>query len=97
MEGDAAKGRLTQPLVAGESVTRVSCAIGVVAASGACCAFWGVGAVGWVWVMGVGGVVAGRTLGLREVVRDAGTWKMWCVWMGVLSCLPVWKRLEGVM
>lgn len=97
VEGDAAKGRLTQPLVAGEGATRVSCAAGVVSASGACCAFWGVGAAGWVAVMGVGGVVAGRTVGWRGVVRDAGTWRMWCVWMGVLFCLPVWKRLEGVM
>lgn len=89
MEGDAARGRRTLPLVHGQRVGRWSVAVPVGIWSLLCPAFWGAELLGYVLPVAVGGLVVIRTLTLRNVTQDHNTYKIWCLWLTILYALPL--------
>ena len=91
MEGDAARGRKTLPLVYGEKFARRSAASAIVGFSVACAAFWQLGFYGYVLVMLLGSLLALRLLLFKSVAADQTTWKVWCVWIALLYMLPLSK------
>ena len=91
MEGDAARGRKTIPLVHGEWIARWSIAIAVTAWSLICPAFWQLSLLSYAPSILVGGVLALRILLFRSVTADKMTWKVWCVWSLILYLLPIFK------
>jgi 4-hydroxybenzoate polyprenyltransferase len=94
VEGDSARDRATLPLLYGETCSRWSLAILVVAWSFVCPAFWHV-ANPWVWLASVslGCVMASLTILQRGVRTDGIVWKLWCLWMSVLYLLPLFRGL----
>ncbi|KAL9021713.1 MAG: hypothetical protein Q9185_001077 [Variospora sp. 1 TL-2023] len=95
MEGDAAAGRRTMPLVFGEEMTRRGTAVLVGAWSVVCAGIWGVDGMGYVMPVGVGWFLAVRVVRCRGVAADRLSWKLWCGWMMVLFTLPAYKVLIG--
>jgi len=92
VEGDAAKGRLTLPLLHGDTVARWAIAVPVLMWSVVCPGFWGLHWPGWVVSLGFGALVALRVLLRRGVVEDKVSWKLWCLWTAVLYSLPLFKN-----
>lgn len=91
MEGDAARARKTMPLVHGHSITRWSIALFVTFWSFVCPSFWNLDTYAYCPPVLVGGLLAFRTLLIRNVGADELTWKIWCTWMIVLYSLPLCK------
>ena len=91
MEGDAAGGRKTMPLIHGQSVTRWSIALFVTFWSLVCPCFWNLNKYAYCPSVLVGGLLAFRALLIRDVGADKLTWKIWCIWMIVLYTLPLCK------
>ncbi|KAL8644064.1 MAG: hypothetical protein Q9210_007441 [Variospora velana] len=75
MEGDAAAGRRTMPLVFGETVIRWGTAVLVGAWSVVCPGIWGVDGMGYVTPVGVGWLLAVRVeCGCGQAVVEAVVW-----------------------
>jgi 4-hydroxybenzoate polyprenyltransferase len=92
-EGDQARGRRTFPLVMGDAVCRWSVAISVLVWSMACPFFWNSGPAGYIALVVVGSIIAGRVLLIRgEPKQDERTFAAWCGWLALLYLLPVGKR-----
>lgn len=91
MEGDAARGRRTLPLVHGETIARWSIAIPVAAWSLICPAFWECGAVGYGVSVAAGSVLFVRILLLDGRFAYRKTWGMWCLWTMTLYLQPLLK------
>ncbi len=89
-EGDAARGRKTLPLVWGDSFARYTVGIGVMGWSVWVPVFWKAGIEAYLPSLVIGGVLTWRTILLRSVEADKGTWKVWCLWMISLYLLPLW-------
>ncbi|KAF2261284.1 hypothetical protein CC78DRAFT_546771 [Lojkania enalia] len=89
VEGDAARGRLTSPLVNGDTFTRWEIAIPIFLWSIICPLFWGVNLLGYVITIVVGSLLAFRILWFRTVAGDKVSWKTWCFWTGTLYALPM--------
>ncbi|MCJ1257383.1 hypothetical protein MMC24_005208 [Lignoscripta atroalba] len=70
MEGDAARGRRTLPLVHGEWIARWSIAVPVIAWSLICPAFWELGIFGYTASVAIGALLVFRILMLRSVAAD---------------------------
>ena len=92
VEGDAARGRKTIPLVYGDTVARWSIATPIIAWSFIVPTFWGMSLLGYIAPVAIGVVFAGRLLILRNVAADGVTWKIWCVWMTMIYLTPVCKE-----
>lgn len=92
VEGDAARGRLTSPLVHGDTFARWSIAIPILFWSFFCPYFWEVGWMGYAIPLVFGGWLAGRILKFRNVAGDKKSWQMWCFWTGVLYALPLFAK-----
>jgi 4-hydroxybenzoate polyprenyltransferase len=92
VEGDAARGRRTSPLVMGDAWSRWEIAIPVFLWSIICPVFWNVTWLGYVIPSCVGVWLAVRILRFRTVARDKVSWQIWCLWTGVLYALPLWTR-----
>jgi len=92
-EGDRLRDRKTVPLVFGDQLTRVVNAGLIIFFSLAVPAFWRLGIVGYLFPVFLGGVIAGRTLLFRSLASDKQTFKLWCLWLTALYCLPVVKNL----
>ena len=90
-EGDRARGRVTVPLWLGNATARYSVAVLVTAWSVICPFYWQLDPWGYAMPMIVGLTVAGRSISMRSVNADQGTWKAWNVWMVTLYILPVWQ------
>ena len=91
MEGDAARGRRTLPLVHGETVARWSIAVPVAAWSFVCPAFWGSGAIGYGISIAAGSVLFVRVLVLKGRMAYRRTWVIWCLWTMIFYLLPLLK------
>ncbi|KAM0796883.1 UbiA prenyltransferase family-domain-containing protein [Usnea florida] len=91
MEGDAARGRRTLPLIYGEVVGRYSVAIAVLGWSFICPTFWKLGFLAYILPVMLGSLVAVRVLAMRNVPADQKTYRIWCVWLTVLYVLPLCK------
>ena len=89
-EGDAARGRRTLPLVLGDGFARCTIGIGVLGWSVCAPFFWKANIKAYVPSLVIGGILTWRTLLLRNVEADKGTWKLWCLWMISLYLLPLW-------
>ncbi|KAI9667237.1 MAG: hypothetical protein M1821_000050 [Bathelium mastoideum] len=89
MEGDAARGRSTLPLVIGDGPARWSIAIAVIFFSFMSFLFWNAQ-----WVRGnfpllLGCVIALRTLTYRTVAADKRTFQLWNLWLVSIYSTPV--------
>lgn len=91
MEGDAARGRRTLPLVHGEKFARWSIALPVAVWSLVCPAFWGSGVVGFGISIAAGSVLFFRILVLSGPMAYRRTWVIWCLWTMTLYLLPLLK------
>lgn len=91
VEGDAARGRRTIPLVHGENIARWSAATAILACSFIGPAFWGLGAPGFVFIICIGGCLSLGILVYRSLEADKFAWKIWCVWITALYLLPLLK------
>jgi hypothetical protein len=78
--------------VLGDEVVRWSVAVPIVLSSVACPAFFGLPLVGYVPTLGLGVLVAGRTLRCRSLEADKLTWKLWALWTCSLFALPLMKN-----
>jgi 4-hydroxybenzoate polyprenyltransferase len=95
-DGDRSRGRRSAPIVLGDGICRWSVALPVLLCSVACPAFFDLGIKSYVFTMGLGGLVAARTVVLRDVESDRVTWKVWALWTCGLFVLPVIKN-PGVL
>ena len=91
IEGDAARGRKTLPLVHGQRIARWSIFLSVTAWSLVCPTFWRLHPYAYIPSTLAGGLLASRILLMRTVAADEATWKIWCLWMMVLYFLPLFK------
>ena len=91
VKGDAARGRRTLPLVHGQFIARLSIAVPVLAFSFICPWYWGLGVSGYVLPLGMGSCIAIRAISFYESAADLRTFKLWCVWTGILYLLPLLK------
>ena len=91
VEGDAARGRRTIPLIFGDTFARFSIAVPVMAWSFICPVFWGLSTLGYAAPVAAGTIFSLRLLLLRNVMADGLTWKIWCLWMATLYLLPLCK------
>ena len=96
MEGDAARGRLTFPLVHGPEAARWSVAFPVFIWSLICPAFWKSISLGYISSLVLGTLVGFRILTMKSVAADQKTYKIWCVWLVMLYMLPL-CRDSGVV
>jgi 4-hydroxybenzoate polyprenyltransferase len=93
-EGDRSRDRRSAPIVLGDGVCRWSVAVPVMLWSVSCPAFFDLGMLSYVLTMGLGGLVAGRTVVLRDLKSDRLTWKVWALWTCSLFVLPVIRNPE---
>ena len=92
MEGDAARGRRTLPLVHGETTARWSIAIPIAAWSFICPAFWETGFTGYGVSITAGSVLVVRVLFLRGRAAYRKTWAVWCFWTMMLYLQPLFTE-----
>ena len=92
VEGDAARGRRTVPLVWGDGQARWSIVVPVAVWSVICPMVLELNWVGYIFPVAVGSLFVGRLLMVRGVMADRRTWKLWCLWMTMLYLLPVCKE-----
>lgn len=95
MDGDAACGGRTMPLVFGERVARWLTAVLIVAWPFVCPGIWRVDVLSYLAPGTVGGLLAVRVVYCRKVAADRQSWKLWCWWMMVLFTLPAHNVLMG--
>ncbi|KAJ4397930.1 hypothetical protein N0V91_010566 [Didymella pomorum] len=87
--GDRLRGRRSAPIVLGDAACRWSVALPILVCSALCPAFFGLGALSYVFTFSLGTLVASRTLFLRELAADRATWKLWAAWTCSLFVLPL--------
>lgn len=92
MEGDAARGRRTLPLVFGETFARWSVAVPVCFWSLFCPAWWNVELVAYAPTVLLGFTITYRILMFRNFGADKNTWRLWGVWTIALYVLPLLVR-----
>ncbi|KAF1948661.1 hypothetical protein CC80DRAFT_583646 [Byssothecium circinans] len=90
--GDAVRGRMTAPLVHGDSIARYTIALPIFFWSVYCPWFFDASVLGYTCSVVVGGYLAFRILFNRGVANDKISWKLWCVWTMVLYGLPLMVR-----
>ncbi|KAK0120342.1 hypothetical protein ONS95_011747 [Cadophora gregata] len=95
-EGDRMRSRRTLPIVLGDSQTRRINALTIIVFSFVAPAFWRLSLAGYTVPVGLGLVIAVRTLVRRELKADRQTFKLWCLWLMVVYVLPFAKGEAGV-
>lgn len=90
-EGDRERDRTTLPILLGDNWIRRLNALVMAVFSLMAPAFWGLGLTGFVLPVTIGGVVIWRTMMLRGLKDDKTTFKLWCIWLITLYCLPLAK------
>ena len=93
VEGDAARGRVTIPLLLGDRLSRISLVFGVVFWSFICPWFWHLSLLGFVPTVLAGCVFVFQTLYYRDVKSDKLVWKLWCIWAMTIYLIPVFHVL----
>jgi 4-hydroxybenzoate polyprenyltransferase len=91
-EGDSLRNRKTLPIVCGDNLTRRGNAVVILLFSILVPAFWRMGLAGYFLPVLLGTVIAGRTLFLKTLASDKQTFRLWCLWLTSLYCLPVFKH-----
>lgn len=92
IEGDMARGRLTVPILYGETAARVSLAAMVMFWSVACPLFWHVSPWGWAALTSIGSAMSVLALQKRGQWWDEVVWKLWCLWIAALYLLPALEK-----
>jgi 4-hydroxybenzoate polyprenyltransferase len=95
-EGDRQRGRRTLPIVLGDRLTRFANAVVILSFSFLAPKFWRLGWSGYAFPMGLGALIAGRTLSVRTLHADKKTFKLWCLWLVGLYLLPMFKHPGGL-
>ena len=90
--GDSIRKRWTVPLVIGDSAARFTLAVGIIAWSCVCPAYWN---ASFVATMPLGMIVVARYLLKRSIKADKLTFRIYNMWIASLYLLPLVKRLEG--
>ncbi|KAI1775301.1 UbiA prenyltransferase family-domain-containing protein [Hypoxylon cercidicola] len=93
-EGDKLRARKSMPLSIGDVPTRWITAVSMVSWSVVCPLYWGVGNSPLIAVVGLGLIIACRTLAFRSVQSDKLTFRLWNAWMVCLYVLPLLVREE---
>lgn len=88
-EGDAARGRRTSPLIMGDAFSRYEIAVPIFIWSLICPFFWRASSIGYIGPCGIGVWLVFRILRFRTVAGDKVSWKIWCLWTGMLYSLPL--------
>ena len=91
LEGDAARGRKTLPLVIGEMRARWSIAILVAIWSVLAPGFWQVGYSGYILPVVLSGLIAGRMICTRGIEADKLSFKIWNAWIVAIYVVPVFR------
>ena len=89
--GDHMRNRQTMPLIFGDTVTRWSIAVPVLAWSVFCPLYLGLGVLGSGLPVTMGAYVAFRTLWKRSIQADRLSWQIWAFWLISLYVLPLVK------
>lgn len=87
-EGDRLRERRTMPLSVGDAPTRWLTAVPVLASSIVCPMYCGVSFGPGVFAVGLGVVMAYRTLACRSIGADKQTWRLYNVWLACMYGLP---------
>lgn len=95
-EGDRERGRRTLPIVLGDVLTRLANAVVILAFSLIAPTFWRLNLWGYALPVGLGSLIAGRTLFMRSLQADKKTFKLWCIWLVGLYLLPTFKHQGGL-
>lgn len=95
--GDAANGRKTLPLIAGDGSARWITATPMAFWSLFCPWYWNLPLAGLLTCAGLGLTVASRTLCYRTEKDDKNTMKLWTVWLMVVYLLPLIKHVSESM
>jgi 4-hydroxybenzoate polyprenyltransferase len=93
-EGDLLRKRRTMPIVLGDWTTRWINALLIIIFSFLAPAFWKLTVFGFVVPILLGSLIAARSVLLRNLSADKGTFKLWCLWLITLYLLPLFKRYE---
>ena len=93
VEGDAARGRITIPLLLGDKLSRISLVLGVVFWSFICPWFWSLSLLGFAPTVLVGCVFTIRICCYRDAKSDELVWKLWCIWAMTIYLLPIFHVL----
>ncbi|RDL41342.1 Uncharacterized protein BP5553_01321 [Venustampulla echinocandica] len=91
--GDGLRGRRTIPLVFGDSQGRWSIAVPMAFWCFFCPWYLGSPPAGFAISVGLGGLVAARTLMFRSVPADKTTFRWWNLWLVTLYGLPLLKAV----
>jgi 4-hydroxybenzoate polyprenyltransferase len=88
-KGDEAAGRHTLPVALGDMSSRWLLAVGILASSLGCPAFWAANVLAYSMVAGMGSVLALRILIYRDEASDRFSWKLWPCWMIMIYIVPL--------
>lgn len=89
-EGDRKRERRTLPIVLGDLWMRRMNAVVIIVFSIAAPAFWRLGCLGYSVPVGMGLLIAGRSL-VCKPLQDKTTFQLWCLWLVILYLLPLAK------
>lgn len=87
--GDALRGRQSAPIVLGDELVRWSVAVPVMISSALCAWMFASGVLVCAATIGMGALVAFRTLVYRDLESDKKSWKLWALWTAGLFALPL--------
>jgi 4-hydroxybenzoate polyprenyltransferase len=96
-EGDRLRDRKTLPIVLGDNLTRWGNAVVIIFFSLMVPSFWRMDLSGYFLPVLLGTVIAGRTLFLKTLASDKQTFRLWCLWLTSLYCLPVIKHQSALL
>lgn len=87
-KGDAIRGRRTIPLIAGDTVARLTVTIPIAIWSCVCPAFWGLEFLGFILPIALGAIITFRLYRYRSVDEDKKSFMIWNAWVMSLYFLP---------
>ncbi len=87
--GDSARGRRTMPIIYGHEIARWGLTLPIMIWSVVCPVFLDINILGFAVSVVLGFGLAGHLLAFRTQPRDKISEKLWCVWILVLYCLPL--------
>ena len=89
--GDRTRNRQSAPLVLGDSMTRWTIAVPILAWPVLCPLYLRLGMLAFILPVTIGGYVAFRTLWIRDPQADRMSWYIWAFWLTSLYILPLAK------
>jgi 4-hydroxybenzoate polyprenyltransferase len=96
-EGDRLRDRKTLPIVFGDNLTRWGNAVVIIFFSLMVPSFWRMDLSGYFLPVLLGTIISGRTLFFKTLASDKQTFRLWCLWLTSLYCLPVIKHHSALL